>query len=143
MTLASAIVCSSAVMFSVACAAGTNSGGGDPFQGSPSGQSGDRSSREIQIEVHNTNFNGATVYALLGADRRRLGRVEGGRDEEFKLPWIGSDRLSFEVNLLGGDGCRTRPFVIVPGQAVVLTIYSVSQRRNDGSNSICEVRGRG
>ena len=140
--LASAIVCSSVLVLSAACTAGTQSGGGDPFRGSSSGEAGGRSAREIQIEVHNTNFNGGTVYTIRGADRRRLGRVEGGRDEEFKMPWMSSDRLSFEVDLLGGGGCRTRPVVVAPGQALVLTIYSISQPRNDGLNSICEVRGK-
>ena len=137
-----AIVGFSAVIFLAACAPGARSGGGDAFRGSGSGEAGGRAAREIEIEVRNTNFNGATIYALQGAGRRRLGRVEGGRDEEFKLPWMGSDRLSFEVDLLGGGGCRTRPVVMVAGQALVLTIYSISQTRNDGVSSICEVRGR-
>jgi hypothetical protein len=139
--LALAIVGFSVLIVSTACGASTRSGGGDPFRGSPSGaQSGD-GVREIRIEVHNTNFNGGTVYAIRAGSRRRLGRVEGGRDEEFKMPWLGSDRLSFEVDLLGREGCVTRPVVVLPGQALLLTIYSTSRAGSNGINSMCEVRG--
>jgi hypothetical protein len=134
-----AIVGLSVLLMSAACA-GSSRSAGDPFRGSPSGgESG--SAREIRIEVHNENFSGGTVYAVRSGNRRRLGRVEGGRDEEFKMPWSVSEQLSFEVDLLGRDGCVTRPLIVAPGQAVRLTIYSMARPRSDGYTSLCDVRG--
>jgi hypothetical protein len=125
-----------------ACSGVGRSGGGDPFAGG-SGGAGEEGRAEIRIEVRNSNFNEATIYAIRVGSRRRLGRVQGANDETFRLPWPASDRLQFEVDILGGQDCTTRLVMVSPGQTVLLTIDSVARPRADGSYGFCEVqRGR-
>lgn len=133
------VVCS-VVIASAACAAGGRSIGRDPFQGSSAGsRSGDRAS-EIRIRVRNSNFNQGTVYAVRLGSRRRLGRVQGASDGEFRMPLVNSDQIHFEVDLLAGQRCVTRTVFVEPGQTLLLVIDSTSRPRSNGVNSMCDVQ---
>jgi len=142
--LALAVVLSSALIASAACVASGRAIGGDPFQG---GSAGSRRSNdgpsEIRIQVRNSNFNEATIYAIRLGSRRRLGRVQGVSDGEFTMRLMNSDQIQFEVDLLASEGCLTRRVFVEPGQTLRLIIDSSSRPRSNGINSLCEVlRGR-
>ena len=83
--LAKAVVLGLVVIASTACLAQGRAIGPDPFRGGSSGPSG--GSGEIRIQVRNSNFNQATVYAVRVGNRRRLGRVQGATDQQFRMPW--------------------------------------------------------
>jgi len=121
------------------CAPGARTTGSDPFADAGT-RSRSRGSGEIRIEVRNSNFNSGTIYAVRPGSRRRLGRVEGATDGNFKLPWPSANQLQFEVDILGGQGCVTRPVMVDPGQTIQLTIESSSRPQSDGSFSLCSVR---
>ena len=133
-------LCAAMLLSLAACSGTGRSGGGDPFAG---GGAGGEGPDEIRIEVRNSNFSDATIYAVRVGSRRRLGRVGGVSDETFRLRWPASDRVQFEVDILGGQDCRTRTVVVDPGETVLLTIESVSRPRADGSYGVCEVRRGG
>ncbi len=142
--LALAVVLCSAVIVSAACASTGRAIGGDPFQGgSSSPRRSNDSAGELRIQVRNSNFNEATIYAIRLGSRRRLGRVQGASDGEFRMRLVNSDQIQFEVDLLASQGCLTRRVVVEPGQTVRLVIDSSSRPRSNGLNSLCEVqRGR-
>ena len=142
--LALALVLCSAVIVSTACASTGRAIGGDPFQGGSSRpRRSHDSAGELRIQVRNSNFNEATVYAIRLGSRRRLGRVQGASDGEFRMRLVNSDQIQFEVDLLASQGCLTRRVVVEPGQTVRLVIDSSSRPRSNGLNSLCEVqRGR-
>ena len=139
--LALAITLCSAVIASTACVATGRPIGGDPFQGSSAGsrRSNDGAS-EIRIQVRNSNFNEATVYAIRPGSRRRLGRVQGATDGELRMRLVASDEIRFEVDLLASQGCLTRRVFVEPGQTLLLIIESSSRPRSNGVNSMCDVR---
>ncbi len=128
-----------AIVAAFACGPAARSSGSDPFAGAARG-SGSGGTGEIRIDVRNTNFNSGTVYAVRPGSRRRLGRVEGATDGNFRLRWPTSNQLQFEVDILGGQGCVTRPVMVDPGQKVLLTIESANRPQSDGSYSLCSVR---
>jgi hypothetical protein len=128
------------LLASTACGPAGRSGGSDPFSGG-SGASAERSEGgRIEIRVRNSNFNEATIYAVRAGSRRRLGRVQGANDQVFRMPWATSNQLQFEVDILGGQDCRTRFVMVDPGQTVMLNIESMSRARADGSYGLCEIR---
>jgi hypothetical protein len=139
--LTKAAVLGAVVIASAACLAQGRTIGPDPFRGTPAGSSGGPS--EIDVRVRNSNFNEATIYTIRFGSRRRLGRVQGATDADFKVPWPIAGQLRFEVDLLASRGCSTRNVVVEPGQTVLLTIDSNSRPRSSGQNSLCDVqRGR-
>lgn len=71
-------------------------------QGVPAPASqGEPARREISIEVHNDNFHDATVYAVRGGIRLRLGFVSGFNSGTFKFRWPEGD-LRMEIKFLAG-----------------------------------------
>ena len=96
-----------------ACAHG---GAPSPFDAASAG------SRSIQIEVRNFNWADATLYALRGAERIRIGVVTGKTDQTFELAWPMTRPLQIEINLLAGGRCVTRPLTVDPGDRVSLQI---------------------
>ena len=99
--LALAVVLCSAVIVSTACASTGRAIGGDPFQGgSSSPRRSNDSAGELRIQVRNSNFNEATIYAIRLGSRRRLGRVQGASDGEFRMRLVNSDQIQFEADLL-------------------------------------------
>jgi hypothetical protein len=95
------------------CATG---GAANPFG---DGEGGDRS---IRIEVRNFNFADATLYALRGSERIRMGVVTGKTDDTFEIPWTVTLPLRIEINLLAGERCVTRPMNVDPGEVIQLQI---------------------
>ncbi len=136
--LTKAVMLGLVVIASTACLAQGRAIGPDPFRGGSAGASG--GGGEIRIQVRNSNFNQATIYAIRVGNRRRLGRVQGATDQQFRMPWPNSAQLRFEVDLLASQGCTTQEIVIEPGQGVLLVIDSSSRPRSSGRNSICEIR---
>jgi hypothetical protein len=104
------------------CAAGTQ---GSPFQGGADGE------RSIRIEVRNLNFSDATLHALRGSERVRLGIVTGKTDRSFDVPWTLSLPLQIQIDLLAGERCTTRPMQVDPGDVIQLQIESVLGRSGD------------
>ena len=136
--LAKAVVLGLVMIASTACLAQGRAIGPDPFRGGSAGPS--RGSGEIRIQVRNSNFNEATVYALRVGNRRRLGRVQGATDQQFSMPWPNSAQLRFEVDILAGRGCTTQTVILEPGQRLMLVIDSTSRPRNSGRNSMCDIQ---
>jgi len=126
------------ILVSAACAAGPRRVS-DPFSGG-AGSSSDRGSREVRVQVENTNFNEATIDARGIGLRRRLGRVAGTRSDEFRLSWTGTGQLYFEVDLLGGRTCITRAIEVAAGDTVRLVIDSVARLRGDGMSRLCDAQ---
>ncbi len=137
-----AVVVCSVMIASAACAAGGRAIGGDPFEGSADSRASSRAS-EIRVRVRNSNFNAGTIYAVGPGNRRRLGRVEGASDGDFRMPWNSGDQLRFEVDLIASRRCVTRTVFVEPGQTLLLVIDSTSRRRGGGGSSLCDVRPGG
>jgi hypothetical protein len=134
------LVCS-ALIASTACVTSGRAIGGDPFQGSSAGSRSGSRSGELRIQVRNSNFNEGTVYAVRsGSLRRRLGRVQGVSDGDFRMPLASSDQIHFEIDLLASQTCVTRRVFVEPGQTLLLVIDSTSRPRSDGRSSMCDVR---
>ncbi|MBT8335709.1 MAG: hypothetical protein KJO11_03830 [Gemmatimonadetes bacterium] len=101
-----------------------------PTQGSPFG-AGPQGERTIRIEVRNLNFSDATLHALRGSERVRLGIVTGKVDRSFDIDWTISLPLQIEIDLLAGERCTTRPINVDPGDVIVLQIESDLRRSGD------------
>ncbi len=91
-----------------------------PTQRSPFSGGGAR--EEIRIEALNLNFNDATLWAIGGGVRRRLGVVPGKGEASFTLPWRFSQTLAIEIDLLAGDRCTTREMTTAPGDIIEVQI---------------------
>jgi len=76
----------------------------------------------IRVRVENQNFNDATIHALRGGERIRLGQVTGKSESTFTLHWNVSLPLQFQVDLVGGRGCNVRPLSVDPGDKVWVRI---------------------
>lgn len=103
-----------------ACAGAT---GADPFQSS--------GSRSIRIEVTNLNFNDATLHALRGGDRHRLGVVTGKGSATYSMPWPIAMPLRIQIDLLAGEDCVTRALHVDPGDVIQLQIEMDLRRDPD------------
>ena len=89
----------------------------DPFRGGEASGEG-----QIRIEVQNQNFNDASLHALRGGERVRLGDVGGKSDRQFTLRWNFSMDLQVEVDLVGGGTCRVDPLNADPGDRIWIRI---------------------
>ena len=103
-----------------ACAGTTQS---DPFT--------DPGDRSIRIDVTNLNFNDATLHAIRGAERHRLGIVSGKGSASYTLGWPLSMPLRIEIDLLAGDACTTRALQVDPGDVIDLQIEMDLRRDPD------------
>ena len=81
-----------------------------------------RGEASIQVRVENQNFGDATIHAIRGGERIRLGQVTGKSDKSFTLRWNFSLPLEFEINIIGGQGCGVRPMSVDPGDRVWVRI---------------------
>jgi hypothetical protein len=91
-------------------------GGGasaDPFS---------RPSQPVTILVTNLNFNDATLWAVTRSERIRLGSVTGKTDRSFTVAARGADVWHVEIDLVGGEWCRTRDLAVDPGDVLDLQI---------------------
>lgn len=76
----------------------------------------------IRIEVQNLNFNDATIWAMRGSQRIRLGRVTGKTDQTFRITWNVAVPISFSIDITGGRSCRSGQLGVEPEAVVLLTI---------------------
>lgn len=127
------------VLATTACAAGSRSTR-DPFAGGSGGATAGQESRQVRVEVQNSNFNEARIEARGIGVRRRLGRVPGNQSQAFTLDWTAVAPLYFEIDLFGGGACTTRAIEVAPGRTVRLVIDSVSRIRADGVSRLCDVQ---
>ncbi len=109
----------------------------DPFSSPASG--GRAGGGDVRVNVQNVNFNDATIY-VYAPGRRRLGRVSGNQNGEFRVSMQGFGDLYFEVDLVGGQRCTTRRIQVESGMRVALLIDSSPRPRADGLRRLCEVR---
>ena len=77
---------------------------------------------QVRVSVENQNFGDATVHALRGGERIRLGNVTGKTDEQFTVRWTFSLPMEFEIQIIGGQGCRIRPISVDPGDRIWVRI---------------------
>ncbi len=90
----------------------------DPFAQDPAGRN------QVQIQVHNFNFNDATVWVLVRAGRaRRLGIVTGKSSSVFTIPWTFSEPVRLEFDLLADVRCVTDELSVDPGDILELQIW--------------------
>ncbi len=89
----------------------------NPFAGGSRGGEG-----SIEVRIENQNFGDATIHALRGGERIRLGQVTGKSQQNFKIRWNFSVPIEFRVDLVGGEGCGVRPMTVDPGDHVWLRI---------------------
>jgi hypothetical protein len=147
--LGRSLVAVAVVLAPMACAAGSGSTP-DPFAGGSGGATSSQESRQIRIEVQNSNFNEARIEAVprsrYSGDvrgtgfRRRLGRVPGNRSQVFTLDWTTAAPLYFEIDILAGGSCTTRGIEVAGGQTVRVVIDSVRRIRADGVSRICDAQ---
>ena len=91
--------------------------------GDNGGLFGERRARPlIRIEVTNLNFQDATLHALRGGERHRLGTVSGKGSAVYNLEWRNPLPLQIEIDLLAGGRCTTRPITLDPGDEYALQI---------------------
>ena len=76
---------------------------------------------EVTVTADNQNFLDATVYALWGARRDRVGMVTGKTAQSFSLPFHGSD-LRLQIDLIGGSSMTTDPIGVFEGDQLDLVI---------------------
>jgi len=76
----------------------------------------------IQVRVENLNFGDATVHALRGGERIRLGQVTGKSEKSFTVRWNFSLPLEFQVDLVGGGACGIQPMTVDPGDRIWVRI---------------------
>jgi hypothetical protein len=93
---------------------------------------GERRARpSIRIEVTNLNFQDATLHAVRNGERTRLGTVTGKGSATYTLEWRVPLPLSFEIDLLAGGRCTTRPITVDPGERIQLQIEVDIRRQID------------
>jgi hypothetical protein len=108
---------SSAILLLAPLACARGSSARNPFAGSGRGREG-----SIDVRIENQNFGDATIHALRGGERIRLGQVTGKSQQDFKVNWRFSVPIEFRVDLVGGQGCGVRPMTVDPGDKVWLRI---------------------
>ncbi len=78
---------------------------------------------EVAVNVENQNFNDATLYVVRGGgERLRLGSVTGKSEADFTVRWDFTLTIEFQISLIGGGGCRTRPLSVSGGENVWVRI---------------------
>lgn len=90
----------------------------NPFAAPGSGQG----EGTIHVRVENENFGDATVHALRGGERIRVGQVTGKSSQSFQVRWRFSLPMEFEIDIVGGDGCAIRPMTVDPGDEILVRI---------------------
>jgi hypothetical protein len=70
---------------------------------------------ELMVEVENQNFYDATIYALDGGHRQRLGRVNGKTTESFTFRWP-QHRLRMVIDFTGAGSIVSDELPVSPGE---------------------------
>ena len=83
-----------------------------------------------RIEVDNQHFSDATIYALEGRHRVRLGSVTGKDSKIFNFRWP-IERLRIQVHFTSGQTFTSDELIVYPGvdDNLFLTIGSGSRSR--------------
>ncbi len=76
---------------------------------------------ELALEVENQNFYDATLYAVSGSRRHRLGTVGGNGKRNFTFPWVGPE-VRIEIRLISVGSYLTEPITVDRGDVLQLTI---------------------
>ena len=102
----------------LAAQCGGTARGGDPLTNPPE--------EPVRVTVQNNGFYEATIYLLRGAERRRLGTVNGASSATFTLQRhlvTGVTDLRFLVDYLGRRGGTPSETIIAqPGDEIKLVI---------------------
>jgi hypothetical protein len=85
----------------------------------------------IRIDITNLNFQDATIHALRGGERHRLGTVTGKGSASYTLEWRIPTPLQIEIDLLAGGRCTTRAVTVDPGERIQLQIEVDIRRQID------------
>jgi hypothetical protein len=93
-----------------------------------------RTKPTIRIDVTNLNFQDATLHAIRGGERQRLGTVTGKGSASYTIEWRIPLPLQIEVDLLAGGSCITRPETLDPGQSIQIQIEVDIRRMIDCNN---------
>jgi len=101
--------------------AGASCQGGRSDTPSPFAPGGGRE-EQVRVSVENQNFGDATVFARRGGERIRLGSVTGKSEQTFTVRWRFSLPMEFEIQIIGGRGCRIRALTVDPGDRVLVRI---------------------
>lgn len=89
-----------------------------PFDGSAG-------ERQVRIDVDNQNFNDATLHAIRGGERHRLGIVVGKTEASFTLDWPMSAEMEIEIDYLASHKCVTPKMFVDPGDILALKLEEV------------------
>jgi len=84
--------------------------------------------RDLTLHVENQNFYDATLYAVSGAQRLRLGIVGGHQDGEFTFRWSQLE-LRIEIDLLSVGKYLTDELPVDEGDELELQIQADLHRR--------------
>lgn len=76
---------------------------------------------ELALEVENQNFYDATLYAISGSRRHRLGIVAGNGKGNFTFAWSGP-QVRIEILLMSVGSYLTEPISVDRGDVLQLTI---------------------
>ena len=106
----------------LALAACGHSGGSDPGSVTPVQM------QDLTITVTNQDFYDATVYVLMGSNRRRLGSALSNDKATFTFPW-GDPRVRFEIALQSAGSYLTEYILVSAGDALQYTIPPDAHRR--------------
>lgn len=84
----------------------------------------------LRVEVDNQHFSGATIYAVEGRLRVRLGSVTGKESKIFTFRWP-MERLRIQIHFTGGQSFTSDELSVYPGvdDNLFLTIGSGSRSR--------------
>jgi hypothetical protein len=93
---------------------------------------GERRARPtLRIDVTNLNFQDATLHALRGGERHRLGTVTGKGSATYTIEWRTPQTFQLEIDLLAGGRCTTRAVTVDPGERLQLQIEVDLRRQID------------
>jgi len=88
----------------------------------------DEQIRELTLHVINENFYDATIYAVWSGYRRRLGVVQGQREDTFRFRWAPME-LSIEIRLLSVGTTTTYSLPVDEGDILELRVQPDLHRR--------------
>ncbi|UCG87790.1 MAG: hypothetical protein JSW71_04385 [Gemmatimonadota bacterium] len=84
--------------------------------------------RELTLHVINENFYDATIYAVWGGYRQRLGVVVGQGEDTFRFRWAPPE-LSVEIRLLAVGSTMTHSLPVDEGDILELRVQPDLHRR--------------
>jgi len=84
--------------------------------------------RDLTVEVRNYNFYDATIYALHGGERLRLGIAQAKSNSTFTFRWDLGD-LRFVIDFIGAGELLGELLPVDPGDDLVLIVGQEDHRR--------------